>query len=194
MHSTSFKSNHIFICFHGCCKKYCYEHWGAWIKLFPFLDIYPGVGFLHHMVILFLLFQFSTVKVKVAQSCPTLCDPMDYTVHGILQARILAWVAFPFSRGSSQSRDQTQVSRIAGRFFTSWATRELKNTGVGSLSLLQGIFLIRELNWGLAHWRQILYQLSYQRGPIVAAPNLHSHSRCWREFPFLYTRSSISYL
>ena len=41
-------------------------------------------------------------KVKVAQSCPTLCDPMDYTVHGILQARILEWVAFPFSRGSSQ--------------------------------------------------------------------------------------------
>ena len=46
------------------------------------------------------------VKVKVAQSCPTLCDPMDYTVHGILQARILEWVAFPFSRGSSQPRDR----------------------------------------------------------------------------------------
>ena len=45
------------------------------------------------------------VKVKVAQSCPTLCDPMDYTVHGILQARILEWAAFPFSRGSSQPRD-----------------------------------------------------------------------------------------
>ena len=64
------------------------------------------------------------VKVKVTQSCPTLCDPIDYTVHGILQARILQWVAFPFSRGSSQPRDQTQVSCIAGRFFTSWATRE----------------------------------------------------------------------
>ena len=58
-------------------------------------------------------------KVKVTQSCPTLCRPMDYTVHGILQARILEWVAFPFSRGSSQPRDQTQVSGIAGRFFTS---------------------------------------------------------------------------
>ena len=45
------------------------------------------------------------MKVKVAQSHPTLCDPMDYTVHGILQARILEWVALPFSRGSSQSRD-----------------------------------------------------------------------------------------
>ena len=58
-------------------------------------------------------------SLKVAQSCPTLCDPMDYTVHGILQARIPEWVSFPFSRGSSQLRDQTQVSRVAGRFFTS---------------------------------------------------------------------------
>ena len=49
---------------------------------------------------------------------------MDYTVHGILQARILEWVAFPRSRDSSQPRDQTQVSHIAGRFFTSWATGE----------------------------------------------------------------------
>ena len=60
---------------------------------------------------------FNPVKVKVAQLCLTLCDPMDYTytVHGILQARILEWIAFPFSRGSSQ----TQGSRILGRFFTS---------------------------------------------------------------------------
>ena len=59
------------------------------------------------------------MKVKAAQSCPTLCDPMDYTVHGILQARILEWVSVPFSRGSSQPRDQTQVSCIAGGFLTS---------------------------------------------------------------------------
>ena len=64
------------------------------------------------------------VKVKLAQLCPTLLDPMDCIVHGILQARILEWVAFPFSRGSSQPRDRTQVFRVAGRFFTSWATRE----------------------------------------------------------------------
>ena len=57
------------------------------------------------------------MKVKVAQSCPTLCEPMDYIVHGILQARILDWVAFPFFRGSSQPRDQTQASHVAGRFF-----------------------------------------------------------------------------
>ena len=52
--------------------------------------------------------------VKVTQSCPILCNPMDYTVHGVLQARIPERVALPFSRGSSQPRDQTWVSRIAG--------------------------------------------------------------------------------
>ena len=57
-------------------------------------------------------------EVKVAQSRPTLCNPMDYTAHEVLQARILEWVAFPFSRGSSQPRDQTQVSRIRDRLLT----------------------------------------------------------------------------
>ena len=65
--------------------------------------------------------HFSHLKrseVKVTQLCPTLCDPLDDTVHGILEARILEWVAFSFFRGSSQPRDPTQVSCIAGRFFT----------------------------------------------------------------------------
>ena len=63
--------------------------------------------------------------MKVILSCPTLCDPIDYTVHGILQARILDWVAFPFSRGSSQPRGQTQVSRIAG----GWILYQLSHKG-----------------------------------------------------------------
>ena len=58
------------------------------------------------------------VKMKLSQLCPTLFNPMDYAVHGILQARILEWVAFPFSRGSSQPRDRTQVSHTLGGFFT----------------------------------------------------------------------------
>ena len=70
---------------------------------------------------------YCKVKVKVAQSCLNLYDPMDYTVHGILQARTLEWVAFPFSRGSSRPRDWTQVSLSAGGFLTSWATRETQN-------------------------------------------------------------------
>ena len=62
------------------------------------------------------------MKVKVMSDC---LQHMDYTVHGILQARILEWVAVPFSRASSQPRDRTQVFLlIAGSFFTSWATRE----------------------------------------------------------------------
>ena len=69
-------------------------------------------------------------KVLVAQSCLTLCNPMECSlpgssVHGILQARILEWVAIPFSRGSSQPREWTWVSCTTGRFFTVWATREV---------------------------------------------------------------------
>ena len=67
---------------------------------------------------------------EVAQLCLTLCDPMDCSlpgssVHWIFQARILEWAAISFSRGSSWPRDRTQVSRIVGRCFTVWATREL---------------------------------------------------------------------
>jgi len=87
----------------------------------------------HKICLLTGLSSSCKVKVKVPQSCPTLCNPMDWSppgssVHGILQARILEWVAVPFSRGSSQPMDGTQVSRIAGRFFTIWATREASSS------------------------------------------------------------------
>ena len=68
--------------------------------------------------------HYSNEDGKVAQSCLTLCNPMDYRVHGILQARILEWVAFPFSSGSSPPRNSTSISCIAGGFFTNWAVRE----------------------------------------------------------------------
>ena len=68
---------------------------------------------------------------EVAQSCPTLCDPRDCSlpgssIHGIFQARVLEWVAISFSRRSSWPRDWTQVSCVAGRCFTFWATREAR--------------------------------------------------------------------
>ena len=72
-----------------------------------------------------------------------LCDPMDYTVHGILQARILEWVAFPFSKRSFQPRDQTQVSHIAGGFSTSWATREAQRVDKWYI-FLNTYYLIKE--------------------------------------------------
>ena len=75
----------------------------------------PHPGFLLHAKFLLAL----KVKMKVSQLCPTLCDPLDNTVHVILQARKLEWVAFPFTRGSSQPGYRTQVSCIEGRFFTS---------------------------------------------------------------------------
>ena len=86
--------------------------------------------------------------MKVSQLCLTLCNPMDYTVHGILQVRILEQVAFPFSRGSSQPRDQTQVSCIAGGFFTAEPKGKPKNTVLGSLSLLQRIFPTQKIEPG----------------------------------------------
>ena len=67
------------------------------------------------------------MKVLVAQSCLTVCDPMglpDSSVRGILQTKILEWVVIPFSRGSSQPRDQTQATYIASRFFTIFALYE----------------------------------------------------------------------
>ena len=71
---------------------------------------------------------------------------MDYIVHGILQVRILDWVAFLFSRVSSQLRDQTQVSRMQVDSLPAEPLGKPKNTGVGSLSILQGIFLTQESN------------------------------------------------
>ena len=72
---------------------------------------------------------FPSITSSITQSCPTLCDLMEYSppgssVCGVFQARILEWVAISFSRGSSQPWDRTQVSCIAGRCFNLWATRE----------------------------------------------------------------------
>ena len=90
-----------------------------------------------------------TYIALVAQSCPTLCDPMNgspsgSSIHGIFQARILEWAAISFFRGSSQTRDQTQVYCVAGRLFTVWATREapkymfwLRENITGPLSSVQ---------------------------------------------------------
>ena len=89
------------------------------------------------------------VKVIVVQSCLTLWDPMDcsppgFSAHGILQARILEWVAIPFPRGSSWPRDQTQISYIAGRFFTIWATRKGLNKYWSTASISSDLVLRAE--------------------------------------------------
>ena len=101
--------------------------------------------------------QYSTaLKVKVAS------NSLDYTVCGILQARILEWVAFPFCRASSQPRDQTQVFAFQVDSLPAEPQGKPEKNGVGSLSLHQGIFLTQESNQGLLHCRWILYQLSHK--------------------------------
>ena len=85
-----------------------------------------------------------------------------WTVHGILQARILEWVAFPFFRGSPTSGIEPRSPTLQADSLPAEPQGKPKNPGVGSLSLLQGIFQTQELNWGLPHCRWILYQLSYQ--------------------------------
>ena len=102
----------------------------------------------------------------VVQSCPTLCDPMDYSppgssVHGILQPRLLEWVAMASSRGSSQPRSPA----LQANSLLSEPPGKLNNTGVGCLSLLQGISLTQTSNRGFLHCRHTLYQLSYQGSP-----------------------------
>ena len=89
------------------------------------------------------IYRFN-VKVKAAQLCPTLCNPMDYTVYRILQVRILECVAFPFSRGSSQPRYQTEFPALQVDSLPAEPQWKPKNTGVSSLSLLQGIFPTQE--------------------------------------------------
>ena len=89
-----------------------------------FLTQESNWGLLHCRQILYQLSSQGGPEVKVAQLCLTLCNPMGYAVRGILQARILEWVAFPSPGESSQPRGRTQVSHIAGRFLTSWGTKE----------------------------------------------------------------------
>ena len=103
-------------------------------KDFPGKDTVVGCHFLLICISLILSIKESE-WVKVTQSSPNLCDPMCYSlpgssVLGILQARILEWVAFPFSRGSSQLRNQTRVSRMADSLWTELPGKS-KNTGVG---------------------------------------------------------------
>ena len=113
------------------------------------------------------------VLCLISQSCLTLCDPMDCSppgssVHGILQARILEWVAMPSSRGSSSPGIEPKSPTLQADSLPSEPPGKPKNTGVSSLSLLQGIFPTQGSNPGLLRCRQILYQLNYQGSPSDA--------------------------
>ena len=115
----------------------------------------------------------AAAAAKLLQSCPTLCNPIDssppgFPVPGILQARILKWVAML----SSRRIFPTQVSLLQADSLSSEPPGKSKNTGVGSLSLLQGTFLIQESNRGLLHCRLFIYQPSHQGSPLVTSFSL----------------------
>ena len=110
------------------------------------------------------------MKVKVAQSCPTLCHPMDN-----LQARILEWVAFPSQGDLPNPGIEPRSPALQVDSLPAEPQGEPKNTGVGSLSLLQGIFPTQELNPGLLHCRWILYQLSHRGAQRILV---------WVAYPF----------
>ena len=114
-------------------------------------------------------FHILKVKVKVTHSCPTLCDPMDYTVHRILQVRIPEWVVFPFSRDLSNPGVEFRSPALQANSLPAEPQGKLKNTGVGSLSLFQQIFPTQESNPGLPHSRQALYGLSHKSANIKPA-------------------------
>ena len=152
-------------------------------------------------------------KVKVTQLCPTLCDPTDFTVHGILQARILEWVAFPFFTGSSQPRDQTQVSHIASRFFTSlshkgsprileWVAYPFSRgssqprswTGVSCIAggfftnwVMQLNYILTLLNLALSFGRQDQWRRQWHPTPVLLPGKSHG----WRSLVGLWCMGHI---
>ena len=124
---------------------------------------YPGMYSICVNSLSLLLFSFLVVSDSLwPHGAPLLLCPGGYSKKELPEL-----VSMPCSRGSFQLRDQTQVTRIASGFFTIWATKEAQETGVGSLSLLLGIFQTHELNQGSLHCRQILYLLTYQGSPVL---------------------------
>ena len=114
----------------------------------------------------------------MAQSCLTLCDPIDYTVYGILQVRILEWVEILIGISSWDLTNPWIEPRSPALQVGSLQAEPQgmpKNTGVGSLSLLQRLFPTQELNWGLLHFRWILYQMGHKGCPRILE---------WVGFPF----------
>ena len=141
--------------------------------------------------------SFSLKWSEVAQSCPTLCDPMDCSlqgssIHGIFQARVPEWGAISFSRWSSQPRGQTLVSQIAGKCFTVWATKEaviwLSTVLIvalmltNSLVILTGWFLLIDFQRGaLGSYNKL--DRDFPGSPVVKTLHFHSRGRgfyAWR--------------
>ena len=134
------------------------------------------------LLLTFTLSIHLSLKVKVIQSCPTLCDPMDYAVHGIPQARILEWVAFPFPREFSQPRDWIGVSYFAGGFFTNWAIREAPSVIILNLFTYL-LFLSKCLSKFLSKSVFWVHRVSASMVPSILGPSSTSPLSCLVIFP-----------
>ena len=106
---------------------------------------------------------------------PIDCSPPGSSVYGILQARILEWIAFPFSRGSFQPRDPSQVSCFVGRFFTIWATREV----VFSIVIIQSLYL----SW---NWKFVPFDCLCLISPSTYSPPLASTKLSFFSYEILF--------
>ena len=162
------------------------------------ISLFPNGWIIFHCIYI--------LKVKVAQSCLILCGPIDHAVHGILQARIMEWVAFPFSRGSSQPRDRTQVCCIAGGFFTNCVIREahiffihssvdehlacfhilaIVNKAIVNIGVHVSFHISVSVFFGWIPRRRIteLALFEFVWGTSIGGTNLHSHQQCtWIPF------------
>ena len=140
--------------------------------------------FINLIVVLISLCMKVKVKVLVTRSCLTLCNPMDCSppgssVHGISQARILAWGAIPFSTGSSQPRDRTWLFLLAGRFFTVRATSE---------ALTPCVYVS---NHHLCTFSSVQFSYSVMSDSLRPHESQHARPPCPSPTPGVYSNSSL---
>ena len=151
-----------------CWNAYCDPFLESCFAVFVFLPSDPIIPPLRFYLRIFIILYIWLV----IQSCPTLCDPMDYRlpgslVHGDSPGKNIEVSCHIFFQGIFPTQASNPGLLHCRQILYRLSQGKPKNTGVDSFFLLQGIFLTQELNWGLLHCRRILYQLNYQGSPIL---------------------------
>ena len=143
----------------------------TWASILIHRDISDLVKYWHNITVTHIF--FSTFIVWKLLSHVQLCNPMDYTLHGILQARILKWVAFPSPGNLPKPRIEPRSPTLQADSLPTEPPGKPKSTRVGSLSLLWRIFPTNELSWGLLHCRQIFLPTELSGKPSQCIFELH---------------------